>query len=235
MAGGCSQMPASNANGNGAEAAIDADPFEPFNRLMHSINQAVDTLVLRPIAYVYREVVPDKGREMVSNAVENVYTPVVFANSVLQADPQNSFASFWSFVLNSTVGIGGLFDVASEAGLKYRSTDLGQTFAIYGADTGPYLVLPLIGPSNVRDAFGRLGDAFMNPFNYVDEGFSLALWSVTAVDARATHMKLIDDVYRDSLDPYATFRSGYTQKRASDIRKAKEARKKSLENALCRQ
>jgi phospholipid-binding lipoprotein MlaA len=152
---------------------------------------------------------------------------------VLQTDPQNSFASFWRFTLNTTVGVGGLFDVASEAGLKYRQTDFGQTMAIYGADAGPYIVLPIIGPSNTRDGIGRVADAFMNPFNYVDQGpgLSIAMWSATAVDKRSTNMKLIDDIYRTSLDPYTTFRSGYTQKRNSDIRRAKAERAKSLEKA----
>jgi phospholipid-binding lipoprotein MlaA len=152
---------------------------------------------------------------------------------VLQTDPQNSFATLWRFIINSTVGIGGLFDVASEAGLKNRPADLGQTLGMYGAGPGPYLVLPIIGPSNARDAVGRLGDALMNPFNYVDQGFSLALWSTTAVDARSRNMKLLDDVYKNSIDPYATFRSGYTQKRAEDIRRGNLARSKALENALC--
>lgn len=228
--GGCANVPKENPSGQ----AVDDDPMEPLNRAVYHFNYTLDGLVLRPAAQVYRGVVPEKGREMVGNALDNIYSPVVFANSVLQADPQNSFATFWRFVLNTTMGLGGLFDVASEAGLKNRPADFGQTLAIYGAGPGPYVVLPVIGPSNGRDSMGRLADAFMNPFNYVDSGASIVLWSTTAVHQRAVNMKLIDDIYDSSLDPYVTFRSGYTQKRASDIRRAAAARKKSQEAAGCK-
>jgi phospholipid-binding lipoprotein MlaA len=217
------------------ESVLDDDPLEPFNRSVFFFNTTVDGLILRPSASIYNGVLPREGRDMVSNFINNIYTPVTFFNSVLQGDPNNSFASLWRFILNTTFGIGGLFDFASEAGLKNRSTDMGVTFALYGADKGPFLMLPIIGPSNARDAFGRLGDAFINPFNYIDNGTSIALWTTTAIDARSTHMKLIDDVYRSSLDPYSTFRSGYTQKRSEDVRRAKKARKKALENATTTQ
>lgn len=209
----------------------EADPLEPYNRAMYQFNYTVDGLILKPVTIGYRAIVPEAGREMVSNFLENLYTPVVFANSVLQGDPQNSFSSFWRFVINTTVGIGGLFDVASEAGLKNRQTDFGQTLALMGARPGPYIVLPIIGPSNIRDAFGRVADACMNPFNYVNTATSLAMWSATAIDQRSKNMKLFDDIYTTSLDPYSTFRSAYTQKRASDIRRAGIARDKALEKA----
>lgn len=212
--------------------AIDQDPLEPFNRGVYQFNYTLDGVILRPAASIYRGVVPEKGRELVSNFIENLYTPVVFANSLLQLDPENTFSSFWRFFLNTTVGIGGLFDVATEAGLKTRPADFGQTLAIYGADTGPYLVLPIIGPSNGRDAIGRIADALMNPFNHIDEGLSYSIWAATAINQRSNNMKLIDDVYNNSLDPYTTFRSGYTQKRAADIRRAKTAREKSQGKAL---
>lgn len=204
-----------------------SDPLEPLNRAIYRFNYVADGVILRPAASIYRGVLPEKGQEMVSNALRNLYTPVTFFNSVLQADPHNSFASLWRFLLNSTFGILGLFDFATEAGLTMRTTDLGQTFAIYGAGTGPYIVLPIIGPSNGRDAIGRVGDAFMNPFNYISNEFTATMWSATAVEKRASNMKLIDDIYDSSLDPYSTFKSGYTQHRASSIARAKAARKNS--------
>lgn len=211
--------------------SVDADPLQPLNRAIYRFNYVADGLVLRPVASVYLGVVPEEGREMVSNALQNLYTPVVFGNSVLQGDPENSFATLWRFILNSTFGVAGLFDFASEVGLKNRPADFGQTLAIYGAGTGPYLVLPIIGPSNGRDAIGRIADAFMNPFSYVSDGFTAGMWGATAIDKRAENMQLLDDVYSTSLDPYSTFRSGYTQKRASDISRAKALRAKSLEKA----
>ncbi len=228
LATGCTSQNAATPN----YEAIDEDPLEPFNRAMHEFNYTIDGAILRPVAQIYRGVVPEKGRELVSNFLDNLYTPLVFANSVLQLDPDNSFASFWRFFLNTTAGIGGLFDVASEAGLKNRPADFGQTLAIYGVEPGPYVVLPIIGPCNGRDSVGRIGDAFMNPFNYVDTGVSIAMWTATAIDKRSTNMKLIDDVYSSSLDPYSTFRSGYTQKRAADIRRAKAARARSIDKAI---
>lgn len=213
------------------EYVADNDPLYPFNYAVFQFNRGFDTVLLRPITQGYRFVVPAKGQEMVSNAVRNIYLPVTFANSVFQLDPKNSMATFWTFTINSTLGVAGLFDIASEAGLSYRPTDFGQTMAIYGMDTGPYLVLPVIGPSNLRDATGRLTDAFINPFNYVEGAFSPIMWGVTAVDKRSQSMKLIDDIYATSLDPYSTFKSGYTQHRSSEIRRAKVARSQSRHSA----
>lgn len=200
------------------------DPLEPLNRAIYRFNYVADGLVLRPAASIYRGVLPEQGQTMVSNALVNLYTPVTFFNSVLQADPHNSFAALWRFLLNSTFGVLGLFDFASETGLTMRTADFGQTLAIYGAGTGPYIVLPIIGPSNGRDAVGRVADAFINPFNYVSNEFTVAMWTATAVEKRAANMQWIDDAYASSLDPYSTFKSGYTQHRASAIARAKAAR-----------
>lgn len=209
----------------------DDDPFESFNRGMYQFNYAFDGAVLKPVTIIYRGITPEPAQEMASNFLANLYTPVTFGNSVIQLDPQNSFAALWRFIINSSFGIGGVFDVASEAGLKMRHTDFGQTLAMYGWNSGPYVVLPVIGPSNTRDSFGRLVDAFMNPFNYAGTGESIAMWSATAVDKRSANMQLLDDIYQTSLDPYTTFRSGYTQKRTSDIRRSMEARDKAWEKA----
>jgi len=226
-----SKKPAAKPAPQAEDYNNDSDPLSPLNHTVFEFNRIVDGAVLRPVTVVYRGITPDKGEEMVSNAVENIYMPVTFFNSVLQADPRNVFASFWTFTLNSSVGMAGVFDVASEAGLKYRAADFGQTLAIYGAEPGPYLVLPIIGPSNMRDGIGRVADAFMNPFNYIDGGFSIAMWTVTAIDKRSQNMKLIDDIYATSLDPYSTFKSGYTQHRAADIRRAKTTRSQSRHSA----
>jgi len=207
----------------------DNDPLEKLNRAMHQFNYAIDLILLKPVTKGYQFAVPKFGRQMVSNFVDNLYTPVVFGNSVLQGDPQNSFASMWRFILNTTFGMGGLIDFASSAGLKNRPADFGQTLAIYGVETGPYIVLPIVGPCNARDTLGRVADAFMNPFNYLGDGVSAVTWTTTVIDMRSRNSKLIDDIYSSSLDPYATFRGGFTQKRAADIRRAEAAREKALE------
>jgi phospholipid-binding lipoprotein MlaA len=210
----------------------DNDPIEPFNRAMFQLNYGLDTVVVRPVTQGYRYVMPDQGRRMVSNAVNNLYTPVVFANSVLQGDIYNSFATFWRFAINSTFGVFGLFDAATEVGLTNRTTDLGETFAFYGADTGPYLVLPLMGPTNVRDALGRAGDTFASPLTYADDWVRGVGIGVTVVDARSRNMKVLDDIYATSLDPYATMRSGFTQRRADTVKKSKKQRDASLKKTF---
>jgi phospholipid-binding lipoprotein MlaA len=202
--------------------------LELLNRGIYQFNTVADHLVLRPVSSIYRGIVPEQGRKMVSNFLENVNAPVDLANSVLQGDAENSFATFWRFLINTTFGLGGLFDAASEIGLKARHADFGETLAFYGADTGAYLVLPFVGPSNVRDGIGKGADALLQPINWYDEGASLALAAGKGVDFRSNNMDLIDGIYRDSVDPYATFRSAFMQKRGADIRKAKTARDKSV-------
>ncbi len=215
-----------------SDTAIDNDPIEPFNRVMFEFNHAVDTVLLRPVTVGYRFIVCPPARTAVSHFLDNLYSPVTFANSVFQADPQNSFATFWRFILNTTFGFGGLYDFASEVGLKNRTTSLGDTFAIYGADAGPYIVIPIMGPSDIRDGVGSVGDIFLFPPNYSSEwAVPLAIGAASAIDARSNNMELIDGIYKSSIDPYATLRSAYTQKRAEDIRRAKAARKASQDKA----
>lgn len=234
LLGACVSLSACSQPPRQPEAPVGeaADPLEPVNRGIYKLNSGIDYILLRPVTRGYQYVVPVKGREMVTNFVENLYTPVVFANSVLQRDPQNSFATFWRFMLNTTLGGAGLFDFASATGLENRTADMGQTFAMYGAGPGPYVVLPLIGPSNMRDALGRLGDAFLLPTNYSNEDYiTYGVLALTVLDTRSNNSKLIDDVNNTSLDPYATFRSGYTQRRATTIQRAIESRDRALEKA----
>jgi phospholipid-binding lipoprotein MlaA len=224
-----------------AQSPEENDPLESVNRGIFWFNRMFDQVLLKPITQGYRFVVPEKGREMVDNFVSNLYTPVVLVNSVMQRDPQNSFATGWRFILNTTFGVGGLFDFASAVGLHNRPADLGETMAFYGVGPGPYVYLPFIGPSDLRDSFGRLGDAFMMPTNYAPSWFKggdgywieYGTWGLTAIDERSKNWSLINDLYSNSLDPYTTFRSAYTQKRASDIRRAKTERDKALEHGSC--
>jgi phospholipid-binding lipoprotein MlaA len=196
------------------------------------LNYVIDGLILKPVTQVYRGVMPEKGQTMVHNFVLNLEEPITFGNSVLQADAENSFTSLWRFLLNSTFGVGGLFDAAGEVGLKARRTDFGETLAIYGVESGPYLFLPILGPSGVRDGLGRVADAFMHPAMYVDDsGTSIALWSITAVATRSDKFDLIEDIQKTSLDPYVTFRSYYTQHRVNSIKKARAARDAALVKA----
>jgi len=202
---------------------INPDPYEGFNRAMFGVNKALDAAIIRPVTYVYRNTVPDGGQRAVTNFVHNLGSPVVFVNSVLQGDQQNSFATFWRFMVNTTFGVGGLFDVASEAGLKNRDADFGETLATWGVPSGNYLFLPVFGPGTERDTFGRVVDIFFNPTVWISPSWpSYAQFGLTVVDKRSTNWTLIEDTFKTSLDPYATFRSGYLQRRTSEISKVRQ-------------
>lgn len=214
----------------------DADSLESFNRAMHDFNTNLDYLLLKPASEGYRYVMPQTGRAMVSNFLDNLNSPVVFVNSVMQGDPQNSFATLWRFLLNTTFGLGGTVDFAGNAGLKNRPADFGQTMGMCGIEPGPYVVLPLMGPSNVRDGFGLIGDMAMDPLSYTNSlEVIIPRATMTIVDARSRNGKLIDEIYDSSIDPYVTFRSAYTQKRISDIRRGEASRQKALEQMPPRQ
>jgi len=195
----------------------EEDPLEGFNRAMHSFNEVVDNIVLGPVAKIYKAVLPQYAQNRVYNFLDNVEAPVVFINSLLQGDPQNLFVTFWRFVFNTTLGVGGIFDIATELGVPQRSDeDFGQTLGVWGVGQGAYLELPIIGPSSLRDAPGRVIDIFLNPFTYaLEPAESVAIGVTRAVDTRARLDRYIDQVNTTSLDPYATFRSLYLQRRAA--------------------
>lgn len=194
------------------------DPVETVNRAIYGFNDFLDKILLKPVAEGYRYIVPKPVRKGVHNALSNLKEPVTVLNSALQGDKENSFTSFWRFTINSTWGILGIFDVASEAGLPLREEDYGQTAGVYGAGNGPYLMLPILGPSNARDVFGRVVDTFTDPFNYaLHDDATVGRSIVTGIDARERTLDLIDEIKRTSLDPYAAIRSLYTQKRADEI------------------
>lgn len=196
----------------------DNDPLEPFNRTMFSFNRAVDSYLLRPVAYGYRYITPQGIRTRIGNASDNIFEPVNMLNAFLQGDFEQGVVSFWRFVLNTTVGIGGLHDVAGEAGLQRRSEDFGQTLATWGVGSGPYIVWPIIGPSNPRDTVGFIADIFTNPLTYYVERNDLyAIGAAQMVVTRERWLDPLDEVYESSLDPYVTFRSMYQQRRDAQI------------------
>jgi len=199
---------------------VENDPLEPFNRCVYKFNYALDGILIKPLAKLYKAVTPKPVQKGISNFFDNLSEPVSVANSVLQGNGQQAFTHTWRFILNSTIGVGGLFDFAGEnAGLYARNEDFGQTLGRYGVGSGPYLVLPILGPSNLRDAFGKIPDWFAHPVNSIDNDYLMyGLKAGEAVDKRAKVLDLTDEVYRSSLDPYATFRSGYTQYRESEVK-----------------
>ena len=197
---------------------FDNDPLEVPNRMFFAFNQALDFMVIRPIAVTYRYIVPTGVRNSVRNFLRNLRTPVTLANDLLQGDLGRAEATFARFLINSTVGVLGLFDIAAESGIPYHDEDFGQTLGSYGAGEGFYLVLPILGPSNLRDAGGRIVDIFLDPLTYLaptEVGLGRAVR--TGVDFRSRNIDELDALEADSLDFYARIRSLYRQNRKSEI------------------
>ncbi len=199
------------------------DPAEPTNRVIYKINDTLDTYAMRPLAEGYRAITPQHlVREPIHRLLVNAESPVLFGNDLLQGKPRRAAATFWRFVVNSTLGLGGLFDVAAKAGVKAHDADFGETLALWGVPDGPFVELPVYGPSNPRDAIGRCVDFAMDPLTWIGNGaaYTDARWvrgGVTGLDQRERMLDTMDAIKKTSLDPYATIRSLYRQNRDSSI------------------
>ena len=209
------------------EGQLIADPYEASNREFHEFNKGIDQVLLRPTAYVYREATPTLFQYLVGNAVDHIRLPVIFINNVLQADVDAALDTFGRFTVNTIAGAGGLLDPATEVGLPLAVTDGGVTLAEYGAEEGPYLVLPLLGPFTGRDAVGRALDFAVDPFNFVSvpggAGSSVARVAVPVVDSRAENFELVDDALYESDDSYVTVRTAYVLSRRRAVAGETEA------------
>ncbi|HEY4136254.1 MAG TPA: VacJ family lipoprotein [Alphaproteobacteria bacterium] len=204
----------------------DNDPLEGLNRGIFEFNLVVDSWVIKPVAEVYRDVLPQEAQDSVRSFMRNLRTPVTLANNLLQADMDSAGNTVARFLVNSTIGILGLFDVASDLGIPYRGEDLGQTLAVWGIGDGPYLMLPILGPSNLRDTTGTVAEWFADPVNLALDNNDLE-WLIyvraglTGIDARSRSIDVLDELQRTSLDYYAAIRSLYRQQRANDIRNSR--------------
>lgn len=211
------------------EQGIEEDPLEDINRISYGFNTALDYVLVQPVTTLYREAVPEFGRERVTNVLSNLGETVTFANSIMQGDVDNSFATFWRFIINTTFGLAGINDVAQTAGLSNRNADFGQTMAVWGVPSGPFMYYPIIGPSTSRDGLGMLVDMLFRPTTWTNDNiYPIVRAGFTAVDVRSNNWDLINDVYSDSLDPYATFRSAYLQRRTAFIDEGRKAFKKNI-------
>lgn len=203
------------------------DPLEPVNRFVFAINEALDTFIIRPIAVTYAFWAPEGVQHTVTNFVRNLDAPVVLVNDLLQGEWERAETTASRFFINSTAGFGGLFDVASASGYPYHEEDFGQTLGAYGVGPGLYVVLPLFGPSNARDAVGLLVDSYTDPWNNLaraedTEEFIYARGALKGLDLRARNLDTLDEIKRDAIDYYARLRSLYTQRRAEQIRNASD-------------
>ena len=225
LATGCATKPASNDPEAIAEARELNDPYENTNRFFYRVNDGLDTYILRPVAVAYRAAVPGTVRRPIHNVLVNLAAPTAFANEVIETHPRKAGDMAMRFLINSTAGIGGLFDVAAKAGYPDHDVDFGMTLALWGVGEGPFLFLPVLGPSNPRDATGFGAQFGLDPLTYVSFAGSATLGvsraAISAMDTRERLIEPIDQIKRGALDPYATFRSLYRQNRRDEIDKAR--------------
>ena len=194
------------------------DPLEPMNRYFFEVNIGLDELLLKPASAAYNVGLPDRVQDSVRSFLRNLATPLILANDLLQGEGERAEVTLSRFLVNTSIGVLGVFDVATEIGLEYHDEDFGQTLAVAGIPDGPYLMLPLLGPSNPRDLFGRVVEWFADPVSYVvGQEAQIARTGVTAVDARNRNAKTIDALQQQSVDFYAAIREAYRQRRRDEI------------------
>jgi len=198
------------------------DPLEPTNRVIFDANMFVDKWAIEPVARAYRDDVPEFLQDSIRSGLQWAHEPVVVANNVLQADVSSAGRTTTRFLINGLLGPVGLRDMAKRAGYGEQVGDFGQTLHVWGLPEGPYLVLPLFGPSNVRDAVGMGVDAFMDPIRYLEEfnESTLATWGRVAMqglDERAQNIDSLDEIRRSAVDFYAELRSIVRQRRAAQL------------------
>lgn len=203
---------------------VQADPLRGFNRRSFAFNAVLDRVLIGPIARTYKRLTPAPVRRGLGNAVGNLREPSTVVNAVLQGRPKVAARATARFVANSTVGLLGLFDVARAGGLERQPADFGQTLGRYGVKPGPYVYLPVIGPTTARDGLGAVVNMLGDPVSQATGGpgtdFATGRSVVRGLDARAEGDATLTSVMRDSTDPYATIRSAYLQNRAAFVRDA---------------
>jgi phospholipid-binding lipoprotein MlaA len=218
---GCATPPADPASL--AVYRANNDPLEPMNRGVFAFNQVIDRMLLKPVAKMYVRFIPLGGRDAIRNFMTNLNEPIVFANDTLQARLRPAGRTACRFAINTTVGVAGFVDVARRHGFELQTGDFGQTLHVWGFPEGPYLVLPVVGPSSPRDGIGSGVDIYISPWRYVAEnnsyptGLTIAEMGLTGIDERSRNIDSLDELQRESVDYYAAFRSLYRQHRASEL------------------
>ncbi len=199
------------------------DPLEGFNRGSYALSMGLDHAVLRPVAHGYLAVTPAPVRHRVSSVIYNLGEPSTTLNDILQGHPKRAGRSSARFLINSTVGVLGLWDVASKMNLPAHDADFGQTFGRYGVKPGPYLYVPIIGPSSFREGVGRVLDLFTDPVGIVGGGYTTTFGATRLVTQTVDTRARADTAFRaldDATDPYATARSAFGQYREAFVREA---------------
>ncbi len=201
-----------------------SDPFETSNRFVFAFNQMLDTIILQPAAVTYDRWVPEVFQNRIQDILRNFSMPLIIVNELLQGDWEDAEQATARFFINSTLGLGGLVDVANtnNRGIPYESEDFGQTLAVWGVPSGPYVVLPIFGPATVRDGAGIGAESLVDPINRINEfdsinNFQASRAAAFAVDTRARNLANLDELEQSSVDFYATIRSVYLQRRRAQI------------------
>lgn len=221
---GCATKPPASDPDAVADFEQTNDPLEPTNRVFYAVNNGLDTVILRPLALGYRYAVPEPVRNGVHNMLSNLGTPVQLTNDMLEGKPRRAGDTVMRFVINTTAGVVGFFDFATKWGYPNHDADFGMTLASWGVPDGPFLFLPVLGPSDPRDAAGFGVDIVLDPFTWVGnphDGTITALnWTrfgLNAIDSRERVEDSLQQIKKTALDPYATFRSLYRQHRQAQI------------------
>ncbi|HXK21484.1 MAG TPA: VacJ family lipoprotein [Myxococcota bacterium] len=219
--GGGDVQGAASADSDPAGARSPWDPWERFNRKMFAFNEDVDHFVLEPVATGWDYVVPHRVETCISNFFENLMLPTRFANDLLQLKPWKAYETLWRAVINTTVGLGGFFDPASVWDVYKSDEDFGQTLGYWGTPAGPYLVLPLLGPSNPRDTAGLVVDSipylYIPPYTLIPIYASVPGTAVQVVNRRALALETIREERKAAFDWYAAVRSAWTQNRENRV------------------
>ncbi|MEQ1635349.1 MAG: VacJ family lipoprotein [Methylococcales bacterium] len=211
------------------QGASAIDPYESFNRPVHKFNSKVDRYLAKPIADGYKMITPEFLQKGVNNFFNNLQDVTVVLNDILQAKFKQSAQDVGRLTINSTVGLGGLFDVASQAGLDKHNEDFGQTLAVWGLPQGSYLVLPFLGPTTFRELPGYVVDTASNPASYLG-GFALPLASVNALNTRANAEGSLQFINEAALDPYVFMRESYLQWRNYQVADGQIKQDKALDD-----
>ena len=220
---GCATPPPASDPEAVAEFQQTNDPFEPANREIFSFNEKLDKMAFKPVAEAYRDYVPQYARDRVHDVIDNWRAPLRFCNDVAQGDVDRAVETFIRFSFNTGFGVGGLFDLASAGSVPNHETDTGATFAVWGINEGPYLVLPVLGPSNPRDLAGMAIDYEFDPVDYRLGQFPGYRWvsetrgALSGLDKREGAIDALNEIDRTALDLYSSIRSLYRQHREAEI------------------
>jgi len=205
-------------------ATDPTDPLEATNRQVLDVNLGLDRAVFRPVAVFYRDSLGEWTRTRIRNVLRNMEEPTVVANALLQGRPQDAGQALMRFVINSVGGLGGMFDLEQFGGPPRIIRDLGQTLYVWGVPDGPFLMLPVAGPSNPRELVGLIGNGFMNPINWVIPiSAGVGRGVVEGIDTRERNIETLDELQASSLDLYARLRSLWRQHRDAELGRSSTA------------